>query len=339
MNPLAALHDRGAHLVCVNDDKRPTARAWQKLPPRFAAVEAHVAAGGLVGVIPASLNCFVVDIDEGGDAGVEALRGVLGEPITVTETRRNGGFHAWYRAPVGEVRNRRWQLGAGAGEIRGSNGFVVLWDPAEVAEGLEHYFDGAQPADAGRLPRPATDGKRGPEAVRAAKPGERNNVLNREVFKAARRGADIDLYRDAALANGMPPVEVEATIASAARAGAAQAPNIVPAPSRPMTVARELVATSFTDGGIRTLRNHRDDFYCWSGRHWSVMGVLDVRSIAYKWLEDAYFDHPEKDELQRFDPTRRKIDDVIDALRGGRAARQRHRRALLDRRNGRPARQ
>ena len=33
------------------------------------------------------------------------------------------------------------------------------------------------------------------------------------------------------------------------------------------------------------------------------------------WLEDAQYHHPEKDELQAFNPTRRKIDDVIDALK------------------------
>ena len=156
----------------------------------------------------------------------------------------------------------------------------------------------------------------GPGAVRVAKRGARNNTLNREVFKAARRGADVGPYRDAALANGMPPGEVEATLASAARAGAEQAPNIVrPGPFTPMEVARELASTFFSDDGILTLRNYRGDFYRWSGQHWPMMAVLDIRSIAYQWLEDAHFEHPEKDELQRFNPACRKINDVIDALK------------------------
>ena len=33
------------------------------------------------------------------------------------------------------------------------------------------------------------------------------------------------------------------------------------------------------------------------------------------WLEHAQYHHPEKDELQAFNPTRRKIDDLIDALK------------------------
>ena len=70
-----------------------------------AAVEAlhergaHV--GGLVGVIPASLRRIVVDVDASGTAWLSALQEVLGAPVTVTDARRDGGYHAWYRAPVG----------------------------------------------------------------------------------------------------------------------------------------------------------------------------------------------------------------------------------------------
>ena len=74
MNALDMLHTCGAHFVLCWDDKRPVAGAWQQTRPELTAVKAHAEAGGLVGVIPASLGCFVVDIDEGGEQGVARAR-------------------------------------------------------------------------------------------------------------------------------------------------------------------------------------------------------------------------------------------------------------------------
>ncbi len=214
---LQALRDSGAHFVIATADKQPISRKWQKTRPDFSKVERHVKGGGLVGVIPASLGCFVVDIDQGGENGLEAVRGVLGKPVAVIATQRPGSFHAWYRAAAGDIGNRKWSLGDAGGDIRGSRGFVVLWDAATLADGLAQHFDDAQPADPGRLPRPTTQGKRGPEAVRTAPIGTRNDTLNREAFKAAIDGTlDWDTFRDAAIDAGLPAGEVETTLASAA---------------------------------------------------------------------------------------------------------------------------
>ena len=315
MSALEALHTRGAHFVLCRVDKRPLWREWQKKQPGFEAVKRHAAAGGLVGLVPASLGCVVVDVDEGGSAGVEALRGVLGEPV-VTVGTRGGGFHLWYPAPAGEIGNRKWGLPGAAGDIRGSRGFVVCWDPSALVDGLAANFAAAAAPSLHALPKPPVNGH-GPEAMRAAKPGARNDTLNREAFVAAARGGlDGDAFRDAAAAAGLPPGEVEATLGSAARAGAEKAPEVVPSPSSPMAVARALAAEVFTSAdGALTLRQHRGGFYCWSGRHWPAIPGLDVRGIAYVWLEHGQYHHPEKDELQAFNPTRRKIDDLIDALK------------------------
>ena len=144
MSALEALHERGAHFVLCRGDKRPVSVAWQKTRPELPGVKEHAARGGSVGVIPGSLGCVVVDVDEGGAAGVEALRGVLGDPIATTRTR-SGGYHVWYRAESGEVGNRKWALDAPpcGGDIRGSNGFVVLWDPAAVVDGITASFAAA----------------------------------------------------------------------------------------------------------------------------------------------------------------------------------------------------
>ena len=218
---LEALHARGAHFVVAAADKRPLLKAWNRTRPDFSKVERHVKDDGLVGVIPASLKCFVVDIDQGGANGVEAVRGSLGEPVAVIKTQRPGGFHAWYRAADSEIRNRKWDLGDASGDIRGSRGFVILWDAATLAHGLAQHFDDAQAADPGRLPRPTTHGKHGPQAVRTAPNGTRNDMLNLKVFKAAKNGTlDRDAFRDAAIEAGLLPGGVEATLASAAAAGA-----------------------------------------------------------------------------------------------------------------------
>ena len=192
--------------------------------PDFSDVERHAKGGALVGVIPASLGCFVVDIDEGGENGVAVVRGVLGDPVTVIASKKPGGFHAWYRTAADKIGNCKWKLDGAAGDIRGSRGSVILWDPATLVDGLARHFHDAQPTDPGKLPRPTTHGSRGPAAVRAAPVGARNDTLNSEAYKAAKDGSlDREALRDAATEVGLPPSEIEATLGSAA--GAADVAN------------------------------------------------------------------------------------------------------------------
>ena len=91
--------------------------------------------------------------------------------------------------------------------------------------------------------------------------------------------------------------------------------RIVPPPTSPMAVARDLAKALYTDcDGLVVLRDHRGDFYRWNGRCWPEFNKRDIRGAAYHWLEHACYHHPRYGE-ERFDPSRRKIDDVIDALR------------------------
>ena len=241
---LEALHVRGAHFVLAAADKRPLWQAWQTTQPNFPDVERHAKGGGLVGVIPASLQCFVVDIDQGGESGVEAVRSILGKPVAVIATQRPGGFHAWYRAAAGDIGNRKWGLGDAGGDIRGSRGFVVLWDAATLADALGQHFDDAQLVDPGRLPRPTTHGKHGPDTIRTTPVGTRNATLNLEAFKAAKDGTlDRDAFSDAALNAGLPADEVDTTLASAAAAGAAAAKRQLPRNA-------DGLATALTELGI-----------------------------------------------------------------------------------------
>lgn len=94
--------------------------------------------------------------------------------------------------------------------------------------------------------------------------------------------------------------------------------RVVPPPTAPMSVARELLKQNFTHGdGRLVLRAHRGDFYRWDGTCWPEAEARAVRGAAYKWLEDAVY-MKIKDGLpepEPWNPTTRKISDLLDALK------------------------
>jgi putative DNA primase/helicase len=89
---------------------------------------------------------------------------------------------------------------------------------------------------------------------------------------------------------------------------------MVPPPNRPLEVARELAKALYTTPNGLILREHRGDLYRWNGTHWPNIDRRDVRAAAYRWLEHAWFIDADQ-EKQPFAPTRRKIADILDALR------------------------
>ena len=89
------------------------------------------------------------------------------------------------------------------------------------------------------------------------------------------------------------------------RAGAIQSPGGRPCPRESL----------FTDNHHRLLlHDHRGVFFSWDGTCWPERDRRDIRAASYRFLEHAHFYHPDKGE-QPFQPSKRKIDDVIDALR------------------------
>ena len=89
----------------------------------------------------------------------------------------------------------------------------------------------------------------------------------------------------------------------------------VPPPTRPMDVARALVAARYmTKDEQFTLRVHRGIFYRWDGTCWPEVDRRDIRAAAYTFLETAEY-MTDDGEMKPFAPTRRKIDDVEDAVR------------------------
>ena len=202
---LTALAEEGAHFVLCGADKRPKAKAWHKAP---ASLDAALRHKGLVGAVPASLGCVVVDVDEGGDEARQAVISQLGRPVAEVPTRRDGGWHLWFKCrDAKEIGNRAWQ----GGDIRGAKGQAILWAPDLVAEGLARKAPVADlmAIDLDRLPS-----KRGGGAV-----GERNNTLNKGVFLATCNGEPIEGHVDAAREAGLPEREIAATVNSAVSAG------------------------------------------------------------------------------------------------------------------------
>jgi len=88
---------------------------------------------------------------------------------------------------------------------------------------------------------------------------------------------------------------------------------VLPAPSRPMAVARRFVQDRYLRGGDLVLRSYRGDFYQWNGTHYAEVDRRDVRARAYEFVEHAIYQHP-KDGPLPFAPTQRKIADLLDAL-------------------------
>src|SRR5688572_23770368 len=91
-------------------------------------------------------------------------------------------------------------------------------------------------------------------------------------------------------------------------------PRVVASPTNPVAVAREFVSELYSRAGATVLRDHRGNLYWWDGTCWPEIDKRDVRSAAYRFLETAEYLHPDKG-LVPFEPTRRKVDDLIDALR------------------------
>ncbi|HET9265160.1 MAG TPA: phage/plasmid primase, P4 family [Vicinamibacterales bacterium] len=89
---------------------------------------------------------------------------------------------------------------------------------------------------------------------------------------------------------------------------------IVPAPNEPMSVAREVIRALYTDALGVVLRDHRGDLHRWTGMSWPELELRDVRSAVYQFLERSQYVQP-TEGVKPFAPNRKKVDDVIDALR------------------------
>ena len=131
------LDAQGCHFVLVNRDKIPIHRRWQ-LPwekPTLGQALRHLAGGGMVGHVPAAVGAVVLDLDESDDGGKTFMD--RHPPFWDIPSRRSGGLHLYYLSRV-QYGNRDWRMGNAAGQLRSRNGFVVIWDPHDLADMLAH---------------------------------------------------------------------------------------------------------------------------------------------------------------------------------------------------------
>ena len=195
-----------AQLVLCRQDKSPLQGGWNKRWPTADEAEAHVVSGGRLGIVPGSIDCMVIDIDKFDDDTIEPIFDAIKEPLMYESPK---GYHIWVRIPRDRatITNKAWKLDNGSGDIRGDNGYVVLW--CEQHELKEWRLGKAVIND--------------PDEVLALVglgiEGNRNNRLNQKVYKAAVQGNQeaIDEAIEEATLDGLEQDEIEATTASAVK--------------------------------------------------------------------------------------------------------------------------
>ena len=231
---IRALLDRGAHLVPCGTNKAAIRPGWQET--RWDGQSDHA----LVGVIPGSLGYAVCDVDlpaelKGQDteaAKAEAYRRrdrvieLIGLPEFTVPTP-SGGAHLFY-----PLEQNGGVVGNGAytwGDIRVDRGYVIVYD----ATPLNNPSDSPRRIGRGEFLRRLAPTLR--KAQRKAShrdtprldpEGERNTDLYNRVVAAVANDDDpepaIIRARMRAVNSGLPASEVDATIASARRAGGTQ---------------------------------------------------------------------------------------------------------------------
>ena len=222
------------HFVLCRPNKMPIGAEWQKRAVAQDRADAHREGGGLIGLIPGSINALVVDVDtkEASDEwrrqAVADLANKFGDPALATVTQ-SGGLHLWYSVPKDRPRvgNSNWQAGGYGGQVRCDSGFVVLWD----YPGWRHAFDaGAFDPDNPLACEIAYANLVRPDGSELSwSEGQRNETLNALAF-AAGFSNDSDALVEArtkALEAGLNAKEVDATSKSGWRAGRREGDTVI----------------------------------------------------------------------------------------------------------------
>ena len=209
-NLLASLHKRGLHFVLCKQNKAAVQTGWQNTPPSLDSVLKHDAAGGRLGFVPSKSGLWVADVDEFPGEAVDArplVERIGASPLVTVRTKR--GLHLYYKAGEDPIGNRAWSLDGFAGDVRGSAGYAICWEPHKLADALD-LLPSATPTAVSLFPKPAK-----------ARPAGRNNALNELIFRRAQAGqTDFVEERATAIASGLGVAEVDATIKSASEAAA-----------------------------------------------------------------------------------------------------------------------
>ena len=121
-------------------------RGWQRHPANTRDLDIQLdERRGLVGILPASIGCIVFDADHDLSGDAERLVQLFGiAPLAIVASSQAGRGHIWYKLPEGHSENnRRYFLDdQPRGEIRASNGYVLLWRPSELLAQLTESMAG-----------------------------------------------------------------------------------------------------------------------------------------------------------------------------------------------------
>ena len=115
---LVSLWNSDAHIVLCNPEKKPIHRGYMKQRPGLEAVLDHA---DLLGLVPWSLGLSALDLDHGNPEPI--VRDF--PPLISVPTKRQGGFHFYYRDVEGRG-NANWEHQGASGQIRSERGFLVL---------------------------------------------------------------------------------------------------------------------------------------------------------------------------------------------------------------------
>ena len=157
------LYEQGAHMPLIHnaaadDDrhKRPLWRGWQRpeLRPTLQQNLLHLAGGGLIGLLPASIGMVVADIDEYEKDGLADWI-TRYPPLGDVPSLQPGRTHLYYNSSTPFHNRQQWKfmLYGISMEIRSRHGFVILWDPEAVAEIVAERSMARSTRGMTRLPR------------------------------------------------------------------------------------------------------------------------------------------------------------------------------------------
>src|SRR5215204_1861991 len=117
----------------------------------------------------------------------------------------------------------------------------------------------------------------------------------------------------AASASTIEPSVEEISSENVSSTGNGIVPMFLPAPNRPMDVARQFTATRYTHTStVPVLRHWRGGWWLWQQSHWTEIERSAARADAYGYTEHALYENG--DELEPWVPNRHKIADLLEAL-------------------------
>jgi len=172
---------------------------WQK-PGKTLKSAADLRPGEILGVVPGSIGCAVVDVDSVDGQKVKIKRrdlqplfDALGQPALCVKSLSGLGWHLWYPCAVGP-KQTTWALGRLGGETRHDDGYVAVPDGKyrdALRDAMENgLFRSAKPVNDWSAIGAARATRKKPAATGGRK------KIEREDFEAALPGIGLNFARN-----------------------------------------------------------------------------------------------------------------------------------------------